>query len=110
MSLGEFRKFDPNSPQKVDPKYAIERFGRPSSGGYSGGDARPTDSKKAGEPTIFGLDDLYGKNSKQFVFEGETYDLLRTGHNGQVTENFLMATHVRPVSVQIAPSDMKYWQ
>lgn len=94
-------QYDPNRnrPPAVDPKHAVERVGRQSAGpDPSGAHSTQSDHTSAG---LFGLDSLYGKGAREFVFEGETYSLLGAGHDGQVTGNFLMATHLRPHIVPV---------
>lgn len=97
----DLERHDPNRdrPPAVDPKFATERVGRQgASSDSSGAHSTQSDHTPAG---LFGLDSLYGKGAREFVFEGETYRLLGAGHDGQVTGNFLIATHLRPHIVPV---------
>lgn len=77
----------------------IEKTGGPQNSGsdYSGSRRQSTDEPQ--EERIFGLDDLYAKKAKQFEFEGETFKLLKVGHEGQVSKDFLTAMNIRPQRV-----------
>lgn len=105
----DLERHDPNRnrPPAVDPSHAIERVGRQSAGhDSSGAHSAQSDHTPSG---LSGLDFLYGKGATEFVFEGETYRLLRAGHHGQVAGNFLTATHLRPHNTPIG-SARDYWR
>lgn len=96
-------------PQRIDSESGMKRVGDANpKGGYSER-TRQDDTRIRGD-SMSGLDTLYGRGAERFVFDGETYDLVGSDHIGQITGNFLTASHLMPRTIEILDFEQEKWQ